>query len=117
LTLTLERTPDILSEVASNRRDGLLVIGFAAETENVLANAKEKLQTKKLDAIVANDVTRGDSGFDSISNAITIIKRDSDQAIELPLMAKTDAAHHILDEIVSLRQGQSTVPSHRKPRD
>src|SRR6266404_1917 len=117
LTLTLERTPDILSEVASNRRDGLLVIGFAAETENVLANAQEKLQTKKLDAIVANDVTRGDSGFDSISNAITIIKRDSDQAIELPLMAKTDAAHHILDEIVSLRRGQSTVPSHRKPRD
>ncbi len=117
LTLTLERTQDILSEVASNRRDGLLVIGFAAETENVLANAKEKLQTKKLDAIVANDVTRGDSGFDSISNAITIIKRDSDQAIELPLMAKTDAAHHILDEIVSLRHGQSTGPGRRKPRD
>ena len=117
LTLTLERTPDILSEVLSNRRDRLLVIGFAAETENVLANAKEKLQTKKLDAIVANDVTRSDSGFDSISNAITIIKRDSDQPIELPLMAKTDAAHHILDEIVSLRQGQSTGPGHRKPRD
>ena len=115
--LTLERTPDILSEVVSNRRDGLLVIGFAAETENVVANAKEKLQTKKLDAIVANDVTRSDSGFDSISNAITIIKRDSDQPIELPLMAKTDAAHHILDEIVSLRQGQSTGPGHRKPRD
>src|SRR6266850_6236353 len=117
LTLTLERTPDILSEVFSNRRDGLLVIGFAAETENVLANAKEKLQTKKLDAIVANDVTRSDSGFDSMSNAITIIKRDSDQPIELPLMAKADAAHHILDEIVSLRQGQSTGPGHRKPRD
>jgi phosphopantothenoylcysteine decarboxylase/phosphopantothenate--cysteine ligase len=117
LTLALERTPDILSEVFSKRRDGLLVIGFAAETENVLANAKEKLQTKKLDAIVANDVTRSDSGFDSISNAITIIKRDSDQPIELPLMAKTDAAHHILDEIVSLRQGQSAGPGPRKSRD
>jgi phosphopantothenoylcysteine decarboxylase/phosphopantothenate--cysteine ligase len=81
------------------------VIGFAAETENVLGNARQKLQTKKLDAIVANDVTRGDSGFDSVSNAITIIKRNSDQPLELPLMAKTDAAHHILDEIVSLRQG------------
>jgi phosphopantothenoylcysteine decarboxylase/phosphopantothenate--cysteine ligase len=105
MTITLEPTPDILSEVVCNRQDGTLVIGFAAETENVLANARQKLQTKKLDAIVANDVTRGDSGFDSVSNAITIIKRNSDQPLELPLMAKTDAAHHILDEIVSLRQG------------
>jgi len=117
LTLTLERTPDILSEVFSNQQDGLLIIGFAAETENVLANARKKLQTKKLDAIVANDVTRVDSGFDSTSNAITIIKRDSDQPIELPLMAKTAAAHHILDEIVSLRQKQSTGAGHRKSRD
>jgi len=117
LTLTLERTPDILSEVLSNQQDGLLIIGFAAETENVLANARKKLQTKKLDAIVANDVTRVDSGFDSTSNAITIIKRDSDQPIELPLMAKTAAAHHILDEIVSLRQKQSTGAAHRKSRD
>jgi phosphopantothenoylcysteine decarboxylase/phosphopantothenate--cysteine ligase len=105
MTITLEPTPDILSEVVCNRQDGTLVIGFAAETENVLGNARQKLQTKKLDAIVANDVTRGDSGFDSVSNAITIIKRNSDQPLELPLMAKTDAAHHILDEIVSLRQG------------
>jgi phosphopantothenoylcysteine decarboxylase/phosphopantothenate--cysteine ligase len=113
LTITLERTPDILSEVVSKRRDGMLVLGFAAETENVVTNARHKLEAKKLDAIVANDVTRSDSGFDSISNAITIIKRDSDQPLELPLMAKIDAAHHILDEIVSLRLGQAkrTGPS------
>jgi phosphopantothenoylcysteine decarboxylase/phosphopantothenate--cysteine ligase len=101
--LTLERTPDILSEVVSARRAGMLVVGFAAETENVLDNARQKLETKKLDAIVANDVTRIDSGFDSTSNAITIIKRGSDTALEFPVLSKIDAAHRILDEIVNLR--------------
>jgi phosphopantothenoylcysteine decarboxylase/phosphopantothenate--cysteine ligase, prokaryotic len=102
ITLTLERTPDVLSEVAASRANGMLVIGFAAETENVLANAKEKLHTKKLDAIVANDVTREDSGFDSRTNAITIITRDDDP-VELPVMSKSDAADRILDAIVKLR--------------
>ena len=72
LTIELERTPDILSEVATARSEGMLVIGFAAETENVMANAQEKLQRKNLDAIVANDVTRSDSGFDTATNAIPI---------------------------------------------
>ena len=103
MSLTLERTPDILSEVVSARRAGMLVVGFAAETENVLDNARQKLETKKLDAIVANDVTRIDSGFDSTSNAITIIKRGSDTALEFPVLSKIDAAHRILDEIVNLR--------------
>src|SRR6185437_7181954 len=65
LTLTLERTPDVLSQVAASRANGMLVVGFAAETENVVENAKEKLRSKKLDAIVANDVSRADAGFDS----------------------------------------------------
>jgi phosphopantothenoylcysteine decarboxylase/phosphopantothenate--cysteine ligase len=102
ITLTLERTPDVLSEVAASRANGMLVVGFAAETENVLANAKEKLRSKKLDAIVANDVTREDSGFDSRTNAITIITRDDD-AVELPVLSKRDAADRILDAIVKLR--------------
>jgi phosphopantothenoylcysteine decarboxylase/phosphopantothenate--cysteine ligase len=106
LTIELERTPDILSEVASARRDGMLVIGFAAETENVIANAQEKLQRKNLDAIVANDVTRSDSGFDTATNAITIIRRGGQPPLELPAMSKTDAAHRILDEIVKLRAGR-----------
>src|SRR5919106_6917962 len=76
ITLTLERTPDVLSEVAASRVNGMLVIGFAAETENVLDNAREKLRSKNVDAIVANDVSRVDSGFDSATNAITIITRD-----------------------------------------
>jgi phosphopantothenoylcysteine decarboxylase / phosphopantothenate---cysteine ligase len=102
ITLTLERTPDVLSEVAASRSNGMLVIGFAAETENVLDNAREKLRSKNLDAIVANDVSRPDSGFDSATNAITIVTRDSGQ-IELPLMSKTEAANRILDIIVRLR--------------
>jgi len=102
ITLTLERTPDVLSQVAASRANGMLVVGFAAETENVLDNAREKLRSKKLDAIVANDVSRADAGFDSPTNAITIIT--ADKAVELPLMTKTDAADEILDVIVALRQ-------------
>jgi phosphopantothenoylcysteine decarboxylase/phosphopantothenate--cysteine ligase len=101
ITLTLERTPDVLSQVAASRTNGMLVVGFAAETENVLANAREKLRSKKLDAIIANDVTREDAGFDSPTNAITIITKDN--TLELPLMSKTEAADRILDVIVSLR--------------
>ncbi|HKE55487.1 MAG TPA: bifunctional phosphopantothenoylcysteine decarboxylase/phosphopantothenate--cysteine ligase CoaBC [Pyrinomonadaceae bacterium] len=104
LTLTLERTPDILSQVASSRTPGLLVIGFAAETENVLANAEAKLVNKNLDAIVANDVTRSDSGFDSRTNAITIIARGNGKPIEYPAISKSEAANRILDAIVKLRE-------------
>ena len=102
ITLTLERTPDVLSQVATSRMNGMLVIGFAAETENVIENAREKLRTKKLDAIIANDVTRADSGFDAATNAITIITRDHD-LVELPVMSKREAADRILDIIRSLR--------------
>ena len=103
ITLTLERTRDILSEVASIRTNGLLVVGFAAETNDVLSNAREKLLAKDLDVIVANDVSRSDSGFDSDMNAITILSRDNQNALEFPLMPKLNAAHHILDEVVRLR--------------
>ncbi len=104
ISLTLERTPDVLSQVAASRNNGMLVIGFAAETENVLNNAREKLRSKNLDAIVANDVTRTDSGFDATTNAITIITKDSDP-VELPVMSKSEAADRILDLIVKIRKG------------
>ncbi|HET7112189.1 MAG TPA: bifunctional phosphopantothenoylcysteine decarboxylase/phosphopantothenate--cysteine ligase CoaBC [Pyrinomonadaceae bacterium] len=102
LTLTLERTPDVLSQVAASRTNGLLVIGFAAETENVIDNAIDKLKRKDLDAIVANDVTRSDAGFDTTTNAVTIITKNS-APVELPVMSKREAANRILDVIVSLR--------------
>jgi phosphopantothenoylcysteine decarboxylase/phosphopantothenate--cysteine ligase len=104
ITLTLERTPDVLSQVAASRANGMLVVGFAAETENVVANAKEKLRSKKLDAIVANDVSRADSGFDMATNAITIITNND--SVELPVMAKGEAADRILDAIVRIRQSR-----------
>jgi phosphopantothenoylcysteine decarboxylase/phosphopantothenate--cysteine ligase len=103
ITIRLERTPDILSDVAAMNRGDLLVIGFAAETENVLANAREKLVRKNLDAIVANDVTREGAGFDTITNEVTMISRDQKTPIHVPLMPKTNVANIILDEIVRLR--------------
>jgi phosphopantothenoylcysteine decarboxylase / phosphopantothenate---cysteine ligase len=102
LTLTLERTPDVLSQVAAARSNGMLVIGFAAETENVVANAIDKLNRKNLDAIVANDVTRSDSGFDTTTNAITIITRNA-APVELPVLSKREVANRILDLIRELR--------------
>lgn len=108
LTLTLERTRDILGDVATAKTNGLLVIGFAAETDNVLINAQEKLRAKNLDAIVANDVSRGDAGFDSSENAITIVRGNAQSPLELPLLSKLEAAHRILDEIVRLRAKSKT---------
>jgi phosphopantothenoylcysteine decarboxylase/phosphopantothenate--cysteine ligase len=107
LTLTLEPTPDILSEVAGARSEGLIIVGFAAETNNVLRHAREKLERKRLDAIVANDITREGAGFDTDTNIITLITRDRDAPVELPLMSKRDAAHRILDVIARLRREKS----------
>jgi phosphopantothenoylcysteine decarboxylase/phosphopantothenate--cysteine ligase len=109
LELKLQRTPDILREVAHSRRNGQLIIGFAAETENLLENAWEKLISKELDAIVANDVSKSAGGFDSTDNAISILFRDRPDTIELPLMPKEEAAHRILDEVVKLRKGQDAT--------
>ena len=103
ITLKLERTADILGDVAGLKRDDLLVIGFAAETENVLGNAREKLRRKNLDAIVANDVTLDGGGFDTITNEVTVISRDRKAPIHVPLMPKTNVANIILDEVVRLR--------------
>jgi phosphopantothenoylcysteine decarboxylase/phosphopantothenate--cysteine ligase len=103
LTLMLEPTPDILAAVAAHRHAGLLVIGFAAESEKVAAHAREKLVRKQLDAIIANDITRDGAGFDTDTNIITLLARDRDAPVELPLMSKLEAAHCILDEVVRLR--------------
>jgi phosphopantothenoylcysteine decarboxylase/phosphopantothenate--cysteine ligase len=104
LTITLEPTPDILSEVSAARRNGLLVVGFAAETERVLEHARAKLQRKGLDAVVANDLTQDGAGFDKETNVITILTRDREEPRALPLMSKLEAAHHILDEVARLRR-------------
>jgi phosphopantothenoylcysteine decarboxylase / phosphopantothenate---cysteine ligase len=103
-TLDLEPTPDILAEVAS-RRKGQIVVGFAAETENILENARKKLAAKAVDAIVVNDVSRKDIGIDSERNAVTILTRD--ERIEVPESAKWEVAHRVLDAIVRIKQQRS----------
>ena len=97
LTLELVETPDILGEV----KGGFLRVGFAAETENVVDNARRKLQAKQLDIIVANDVTSPDSGFEVDTNRVTIIGQDG-KAESLPLMSKREVADRILDRVGNL---------------
>lgn len=104
LTLKLEPTPDILEGVSRTRRDGLLVIGFAAETDSVVENARAKLERKNLDAVVANDLTQDGAGFDKDTNVITLLTRDRERPDTLPLMSKLQAAHRVLDEVARLRK-------------
>ena len=101
LTLELEATPDILKEL-SLKKSTQIVVGFAAETENVLENARQKLVSKNLDAIVVNDVSREGVGFDSDRNAVTIISRD--EVLEVPETTKWEVAQLVLDQIVRLRE-------------
>lgn len=117
LTLELERTPDILREVSENRSHEQLVIGFAAESENVMSNAKAKMEAKRLDAIVANDITRQGAGFDSESNEVTIISRDRKAPIHVPMMPKVNVANIILDEVVRLRaRAKASAQNVRRPK-
>jgi len=101
MTLELEATPDILKELCL-RKESQIMVGFAAETENVLENARQKLVAKNLDAIVVNDVSREGVGFDSDRNAVTIISHE--KVIEIPETTKWQVAQRVLDQIVRLRQ-------------
>ena len=101
LTLPLELNPDILRE-AGQRKEKRLLIGFAAETESLLANARKKLAEKNLDLIVANDVSLPGAGFAVDTNIVKLIDR-SGKIEELPLMDKEDLADRILDRVLLLR--------------
>jgi phosphopantothenoylcysteine decarboxylase / phosphopantothenate---cysteine ligase len=101
LTLELTPNPDILAEVAA-RADGSFIVGFAAETNDVVANARAKLQAKGIDLLVANDVSRRDIGFDAEDNEVLLIDRWGGSR-PLARMPKTAVAGAILDEILSLR--------------
>jgi phosphopantothenoylcysteine decarboxylase/phosphopantothenate--cysteine ligase len=101
MTLELEATPDILKELAL-KKGAQIVVGFAAETENILENARQKLLSKNLDAIVVNDVSREGVGFDSDRNSVTIITHD--QVVEVPETTKWEVAQRVLDQVVRLRQ-------------
>ena len=97
LSIDLERTPDILQEVQGS----FLKIGFAAETEDLLANARDKLERKALDLIVANDVSKEGSGFGTDTNKVILVSK-SGEVEDLPLMSKQDVANRILDRVRAL---------------
>jgi phosphopantothenoylcysteine decarboxylase / phosphopantothenate---cysteine ligase len=109
LTLTLTRTPDILGSLGQRRAargSGPMLIGFAAETQDVVARAAAKRERKHADFIVANDVSRSDAGFDVDTNAVTIVGADG--AESLPLQSKSRVAAEILDRIERLLAARST---------
>jgi phosphopantothenoylcysteine decarboxylase / phosphopantothenate---cysteine ligase len=112
LALRLERTPDILAELGrlpARQATGLpILVGFAAETGDVMAKAREKRTRKAIDLIVANDVSRPDAGFDVGTNAVTIIGPTGET--ELPVQAKEAAAAAILDRIEQLIQTRAAAP-------
>ncbi|MBU4427102.1 MAG: bifunctional phosphopantothenoylcysteine decarboxylase/phosphopantothenate--cysteine ligase CoaBC [Proteobacteria bacterium] len=105
LSLELVKNPDILAELGSVRKESnCLLVGFAAETKDLMANAKKKLRAKNLDMIVANDVSRGDSGFETDTNIVKIIYSDG-QVEDLALMTKDEVADLVLDRINAMWEG------------
>jgi phosphopantothenoylcysteine decarboxylase/phosphopantothenate--cysteine ligase len=109
LTFTLEPTTDILAE-AGRRKGERILVGFAAETDHVVENARKKLAAKNADLIVANDVTAAGAGFDSNTNIVTLVARDGRESA-LSQMSKFEAAQQILDEARRLRAARRTAPA------
>ena len=105
LTLELERTVDILAAVGRSK-SGRIIVGFAAETENVLDNARKKLLEKNADLIVSNDVSRADAGFDVDTNRVALVTRA--QVEELPVLSKREAADRILDAAMKVKPRQAS---------
>ncbi len=104
MAIDLERTTDVLAELAP-RKQRQIVVGFAAETQDVIANAERKLESKNLDLIVANDVAGSDTGFAVDTNAVTIIGRDGKRQT-VPLMQKDEVADRILDAVIALQRAR-----------
>jgi phosphopantothenoylcysteine decarboxylase/phosphopantothenate--cysteine ligase len=102
ITLQLEPTLDILAMVARENKEFRLVVGFAAETENVAENARKKLVAKHADLMVANDVSKEGAGFDVDTNIVTLFSADG-RDLALPKLSKSEVAQRILDEIARMR--------------
>lgn len=100
MSIALKRTKDILKYVGVNKRDGQIICGFAMETENMLENARKKLESKNIDMIAANNVKVEGAGFENDTNVLTLITKDNQK--ELELMSKFDCANKLLDEIIKI---------------
>jgi phosphopantothenoylcysteine decarboxylase/phosphopantothenate--cysteine ligase len=98
--LLLEPTEDILAEISRRRQPHQIIVGFAAETDDLLENARKKLTGKNLDWVVANDVTRDGAGFDGNTNIVTLLSKEGGIA-DLPLLTKRETAEKILDAVFS----------------
>lgn len=109
LSIELEPTADILAAVAAERHPGQLIVGFAAETNDVVQHARRKLERKGLDLIVANDITAEGAGFDSNTNIVTLIESGPTQPVALPKLSKREVANRILDRIVALRNAKQAA--------
>ncbi len=104
-SISLKVSRDILQEVSRQKTGAQIVIGFAAETDDLVRNSKAKLTSKKLDLIVANDVTKDGAGFDADTNIVTLVFPDGTTR-SLEKMTKFDVANRVLDEVVKLRSGK-----------
>jgi phosphopantothenoylcysteine decarboxylase/phosphopantothenate--cysteine ligase len=100
ISLELEPTPDILAAVAA-QKGSRVVVGFAAETQDVLENARKKMLAKGVDAMVVNDVSQSGIGFDSERNRVSILT--STDVEHVPEMSKWEVAHRVLDMVVKLK--------------
>jgi phosphopantothenoylcysteine decarboxylase/phosphopantothenate--cysteine ligase len=104
LTLKLEKTADIARELGKVK-DGRILIGACAETNDLIDNARKKIESKNFDMIIANDVTMEGAGFEVDTNIIRLVKRDG-SIVDLPLMSKKEASHRIFDEIQHIINGR-----------
>ena len=104
MILELEKTEDILAWLGRNRRRSQTIVGFSAETENLIENAVKKLKAKKIDWIVANEIGKNDRGFSSDTNAVTLISKKGDTT-EIPLMKKEKVAQRILG-IIGIKEAE-----------
>jgi len=100
--IMLEPTPDILAGLGARKREGQVLVGFAAETDDLVANATAKLVAKRLDLLVANDVAKPGVGFEHDTNAVTLLRPDA-EPVEIDLADKRDVARAVIDAIVAIR--------------
>ena len=100
MTLQLTPNPDVAAQLGCDKHDGQVLVAFAAETDDLIANARKKLDKKNADMVVANDVTQPGVGFAGDTNRVTLVTRSD--ACELPLMSKRDVADAILDRALEL---------------
>src|SRR5262249_48413343 len=103
VTIELEPTEDIIAGVAASANcHGRIVVGFAAESQSLVEYAQKKLREKRLDFVVANDISRTDAGFDTDANAVTVVRRDG-QIVTHPLRPKRELADQLLDDFIGMR--------------